>query len=77
MSGWYKPRKPIAEYPETSQQQKVKVAGKVVAKLCKGKKKGEFYTCRHEILDCLFHDGQCNPKVMEAMREVEQQQKNH
>lgn len=74
MSGWVKPRKPLSDYPETSQQKKVKEAGKVVAKLCKGKKKGEFYACRHEILDYLFHGGQCDTKVLDAIKEVQKNQ---
>lgn len=76
MSQWVKPRKPISDYPETNQQKKVKVAGKVVAKLCKGKKKGEFYECRHEILDCLFHGGACSTQVADAVREVQKEQGN-
>ena len=72
MNGWVKPRKPIAKYPKTDQQKKVEVAGKVVGKLCKGKKKDEFYECRHEILDCFFHDGKCDLQVLELVKEIKQ-----
>lgn len=76
MNGWYKPRKPISDYPETKQQQKVQVAGKAVGILCKGKKKGDFVRCRHEVLDCLFHGGACNTEVLDAIKTVEEQQRN-
>jgi len=72
MSNWVKVRKPNKEYPKTSQQKKIRTAGKIVSKLCKGKKKAEFRACRHEVMDCLFKDGKCTTEILDAKKEVEQ-----
>jgi len=75
MSRWLKIRKDIREYPQTEQQKKVKVAGKVVGLLCKGKKGQEFRTCRVEVLQCLFgkDEGKCSVEIQNAKEQVEQQ----
>jgi len=71
MSNWVKVRKPNKEYPKTSQQKKIRTAGKIVSKLCKGKKKAEFRACRHEVMQCVFHNEKCTQEVVEAKKEVE------
>ena len=73
MSHWVKVRKPPSEYPETEQQKKIKVAGKVVGLVCKGKKKKDFVQCRHDVLACVFEKDttKCNVQIENAKDDVE------
>jgi hypothetical protein len=71
MSRWVKIRKPSGDYPETEHQKQVGVAGKVISKVCKGKKKVEFRACRHEVMQCVFHGDNSNIEIVEAKKEVE------
>lgn len=75
MSKWYKPRKPLSEYPETGQQKKIRVAGRIVADLCKGKKSVEFHACRHEVLACMFQNQKCDIEVLDKKKELEEKEK--
>ena len=74
MTQWHKMRKEISDYPMTRQQKKVKVAGKVVGLVCKGKKGQEFRSCRTEVLACVFDkDGaKCSVEVESAKHEIEE-----
>jgi hypothetical protein len=74
MSQWLKIRKQIRDYPETEQQRKVKVAGKVVGLVCKGKKGQEFRSCRTEVLGCIVKkDGaKCSVEIQHTKEEVEE-----
>lgn len=74
MTPWTKMRKEIADYPETEQQKKVKVAGKVVGLVCKGKRGQEFRSCRTEVLGCIIKkDGaKCSVEVQNAKEQVEE-----
>jgi hypothetical protein len=71
MSNWVKYRKPLRDYPKTQHQKKIGTAGKVVAKVCKGKKKLEFRACRHEVMECIIHGKECPIEIADAVREVE------
>jgi len=74
MSRWIKFRKPISDYPETNQQKKVKLSGKVIGKVCTGKEKEEFYACRSDVLACLFgkDDSKCSIEILNAKEEAKQ-----
>jgi len=74
MSRWLKIRKEIRDYPRTEQQRKVKVAGKTVGLVCKGKKGKEFVACRVDVLQCLFKkdEGKCTVEIEKAKEEVEE-----
>ena len=74
MTQWTKMRKEISDYPMTGQQKKVRVAGKVVGLVCKGKKGQEFRSCRIEVLGCLFKkdDVKCSVEIESVKREVEE-----
>lgn len=51
---WIKERKPISPYPKTSQQTKIREAGRRIAEECTGLKGREFYLCRSGILKEVF-----------------------
>ena len=67
-------RKDPSEYPETEQQKKIRVAGKVVGSVCRGKKKKDFFQCRHEVLACVFNKdrGKCTVEIEHAKEQAEQ-----
>lgn len=67
---WVKFRKPMAKYPKTSQQKKVKVGGELIRRVCKGKKGEDFIECRRAVLQCAFHDDKCDPRLMDLKREI-------
>jgi len=67
---WVKFRKAIPKYQKTEQQKKVKVAGELIRRVCKGKKGETFIECRREVLQCAFHDEKCQAHLREAKREV-------
>lgn len=67
---WVKVRKPMAKYPETEQQKKVRVGGELIKKLCKGKKGQPFRRCRAKVLKCAFHDEECDGELHTAKREI-------
>ena len=49
---WVKPRKPPRRRGKvTPQQLKIAEAGKKIGEKCKGLKSGEFYACRHQVLE--------------------------
>ena len=72
MTQWMKMRKEISEYPETKQQSKIRVAGKVVGKVCKGKKGSDFRACRVNVFACLFDKDatKCTIEIEDAKQEV-------
>ena len=67
---WVKFRKPMAKYPKTEQQKKVKVGGELIRIVCKGKKGKVFQQCRSIVLKCAFHDEECNEELLELKREI-------
>lgn len=71
---WMKLRKEISEYPVTNQQRKVRVAGKTVGAVCKGKKGKEFVKCRVDVLQCVFRKdpAKCSIKIESAKHEIEE-----
>lgn len=71
MMSWVKIRKPLRDYPKTEQQNNVRVAGKVVGKICKGRKGKGYYACRHDVLMCLFKNEKCTLEVTDAKTDVE------
>lgn len=67
---WVKFRKPIAKYPKTEQQKKVKVGGELIKIVCKGKKGKQFSQCRTLVLKCAFHDDECDEELRELKRKI-------
>jgi len=68
---WIKVRKPIAKYPETPQQKKVKVGGEMIRRRCTGLKGEEFADCRSRVLKCAFDDEECEGDLLVEKRFVE------
>lgn len=67
---WVKLRKPMSKYPETPQQKKVKIGGKMISIICKGKKGEEFIACRSLVLKCAFNDNECEGHLLDVKREI-------
>jgi len=65
----------MSPYPETPQQEKVKIGGLLVRRVCTGKKGSEFFECRSEVLKCAFDETKCEGELKvlrgEALKELE------
>lgn len=71
--GWIKVRKKMAKYPETPQQGKVRIGGKLIRAVCKGLKGGEFFECRSTVLGCAFDDDKCGSELLELKKKLKEE----